>query len=83
MAAINTGLQSAAVPSATRYLAMRGSKVPGMAKVPDPVEPLLLCPKCKTEMLVFGIEPEKPGRDLYTFECPACRHLEVRGASTV
>ena len=54
-----------------------------MAKVPDPAEPLLLCPKCKTEMRVFGVEPEQPGRDLYTFEFPACRHLEVRGASTV
>jgi hypothetical protein len=53
------------------------------AKTPHPAEPLLLCPKCKTEMRVFGIEPEKLGRDLYTFECPACLHLEVRGASTV
>jgi hypothetical protein len=50
--------------------------------MPEPAEPLLLCPKCKTEMRVFGIEPEKPGRDLYTFECPACLHLEVRGVST-
>jgi hypothetical protein len=33
-------------------------------------------------MRVFGIEPEKPGRDLYTFECPTCRSLEVRGVST-
>ena len=50
--------------------------VPGMAKALDPVEPLLLCRKCQTEMRVFGIEPEKPGRDLYTFECRACGHLE-------
>lgn len=56
--------------------------VPGMAKALDPVEPLLLCRKCQTEMRVFGIEPEKPGRDLYTFECRACGHLEVRGATT-
>ena len=57
--------------------------VPAMVKAPDPVEPLLLCPKCQTEMRVFGIEAEKPGRELYTFECPRCRHLEVRGVSTV
>ena len=53
-----------------------------MAKAPNAVEPLLLCSKCKTEMRVFGIEAEKPGRDLYTFECPACHHLEVRGVRT-
>ena len=41
--------------------------------------PLLLCPKCNGEMLLFGIEPEGPKRDLYTFECEKCGHLEVRG----
>ncbi len=44
-----------------------------------PVEPLLLCPLCKIEMRLFGIEQVTAGRDLYTFECVACGGLEVRG----
>jgi hypothetical protein len=43
-------------------------------------EPLLLCPKCKVEMCLLGIEAESDKRDLYTFECNACGGLEVRGA---
>ena len=34
-----------------------------MAKAPDAAAPLLLCPECKTEMRLFGIEAENPGRD--------------------
>jgi hypothetical protein len=49
--------------------------------LPDaPAEPLLLCPKCKVEMCLLGIEAESEKRDLYTFECSACGGLEVRGA---
>ena len=44
-----------------------------------PIEPLLLCPRCNIEMCLFGIESESDKRDLYTFECFACRGLEVRG----
>ena len=44
-----------------------------------PIEPLLLCPRCKIEMCLFGIESESAKRDLYTFECVACGGLEVRG----
>jgi hypothetical protein len=44
-----------------------------------PIEPLLLCPFCKVEMRLFGIEAESDKRDLYTFECVACGGLEVRG----
>jgi hypothetical protein len=48
---------------------------------PDaPVESLLLCPQCKIEMCLLGIEAESDKRDLYTFECTACGGLEVRGA---
>jgi Zn-finger nucleic acid-binding protein len=53
-----------------------------MARRPpsDPaIKPLLSCPKCRIEMRLFGIEPENEFRDLYTFECPKCRGLEVRG----
>jgi hypothetical protein len=35
------------------------------------------CPKCGTAMLLFGIEPEKPGFELLSFDCPQCRHIEV------
>jgi Zn-finger nucleic acid-binding protein len=40
---------------------------------------MLLCPKCKIEMHLLGIESESDKRDLYTFECSACGGLEVRG----
>jgi hypothetical protein len=43
----------------------------------------MLCPTCATEMRLLGIESENPARDLYTFECPKCERLEVRGVSTV
>jgi hypothetical protein len=39
---------------------------------------LIRCPKCKHEMLLLGIEPERATRDLYTFECDKCGTLEVR-----
>ena len=44
-----------------------------------PVEPLVLCPTCKAEMRLFGVEPESDIRDLFTFECVECGGLEVRG----
>ena len=51
-----------------------------MVPQPDPVaKALLLCPKCRVEMRLFGVEAESPERDLYTFECPKCGSLEVRG----
>jgi hypothetical protein len=40
---------------------------------------LLICPTCKREMLLFGVEPDGPKRDVYTFECDKCGHVEVRG----
>jgi len=46
---------------------------------PSSVEPLILCPVCKVEMRLFGIEPETAIRDLFTFECDKCGRLEVRG----
>ena len=49
-----------------------------MSKDPKPLEPLLRCPLCKIEMRLIGIEPEKAGRELYTFECLKCERLEVR-----
>jgi predicted nucleic-acid-binding Zn-ribbon protein len=30
------------------------------------------CTKCGTRTLLVGIEAEKPGFDLNTFECPKC-----------
>jgi hypothetical protein len=45
----------------------------------QPVKPLLVCPSCRVEMRLFGIEQESDKRDVYTFECAACGGLEVRG----
>jgi hypothetical protein len=44
---------------------------------PDP-QPLILCPRCKLEMRLLGIEPYNSGLELFTFECTRCGHLEVR-----
>ena len=73
-----------------RKTARKGSK----AKRSKPIEPvgtavqgfvgvrpaaLILCPRCKLEMRLFGIEPESKIRDVFTFECCTCGQLEVRG----
>ena len=35
------------------------------------------CTKCGTKTLLVGIESEKPGYDLNTFECPSCGQFET------
>ena len=35
------------------------------------------CEKCNTRMALTRIEPNGPGHDRRTFECPACEHYEV------
>jgi predicted RNA-binding Zn-ribbon protein involved in translation (DUF1610 family) len=40
------------------------------------------CPKCGTGMLLFGIEPERPGYELHSFECPKCLNIETRTGKT-
>ena len=35
------------------------------------------CPKCRTTMRLFGIEAERPGYELRSFECPKCNHIEI------
>jgi hypothetical protein len=35
------------------------------------------CSECGTATLLVGIEPERPGYDLHTFECPDCEHFET------
>jgi len=35
------------------------------------------CTECGTPTLLFGIEPERPGYELITFECPKCKHIET------
>jgi DNA-directed RNA polymerase subunit M/transcription elongation factor TFIIS len=35
------------------------------------------CNKCGATMLLARIEPDKPGHDLRTFECPKCEHSET------
>jgi hypothetical protein len=48
-----------------------------MSDTPE-IEPLLLCPNCKVEMRLFGIESESPVCDLYSFECVMCGRIEAR-----
>jgi hypothetical protein len=31
-----------------------------------------LCPKCGAQMMLTRIEPDSPGRERHTFECPGC-----------
>jgi predicted RNA-binding Zn-ribbon protein involved in translation (DUF1610 family) len=35
------------------------------------------CPKCGAKMRLFGIEPERPGFELHSFECPDCGHIQT------
>jgi predicted RNA-binding Zn-ribbon protein involved in translation (DUF1610 family) len=35
------------------------------------------CPDCGMRMNLFGIEPEKPGHELYTFACPSCAAVQT------
>lgn len=35
------------------------------------------CSKYGTGMRLFGIEPDKPGLELLSFECPGCQHIET------
>ena len=41
---------------------------------PDTIRPE--CQKCGTQMLLARVEPDSPGRELRTFECPVCKHSE-------
>jgi len=50
-----------------------------MADTLTTIPPLIICPACDREMRLFGIEPESIKRDIFTFECVSCGHLEVRG----
>jgi Zn finger protein HypA/HybF involved in hydrogenase expression len=36
------------------------------------------CSKCGTRMMLFGIEAERPGYELHSFECPKCQNIETR-----
>jgi transcription elongation factor Elf1 len=33
-----------------------------------------MCPRCGARMWIARIEPDEPGRDRRTFECPECDH---------
>ena len=35
-----------------------------------------LCPKCATQMHIARIDPDQPGFERHTFECPACQYSE-------
>jgi tRNA(Ile2) C34 agmatinyltransferase TiaS len=34
-----------------------------------------VCPKCETRMWLSRIEPDVPGHDKRTFECPRCENV--------
>ena len=36
-----------------------------------------LCSRCGTQSRLVGIEPDKPGHELKTFECPKCQHFDT------
>jgi transcription elongation factor Elf1 len=42
-----------------------------------PINERLECPECSALTYLAIIEPEKPGFDLRTFECPRCQHVET------
>jgi ribosomal protein S27AE len=35
------------------------------------------CPKCAAQMYLARIDPDEPGFDRRTFECPRCQHVEI------
>lgn len=45
---------------------------------PSGIEPLILCPSCRSEMRLFGIESHSSTHDLLTFECASCGDVEAR-----
>jgi hypothetical protein len=36
-----------------------------------------ICSKCGTATILVGLEPERPGYELQTFQCPNCEHFET------
>jgi len=38
------------------------------------------CSECGTATVLVGIEAERPGYDLHTFQCPKCEHFETSSA---
>ncbi len=57
---------------------LQSSKLSEKQTSEPPVEPLILCPRCRAEMRLLGIEAQSETRDFYTFECSRCRRFEVR-----
>ena len=35
------------------------------------------CSECGSATVLVGIEPERPGYELHTFQCPNCEHFET------
>ena len=35
------------------------------------------CSECGTATVLVGIEPERPGYELHTFQCPKCENFEL------
>ena len=43
----------------------------------SPIDARPDCQQCAAQMYLARIEPEEPGHDLRTFECPRCQHIET------
>ena len=63
----------------SQTLEERGSERAKRTSDTSNVEPLMLCPDCKTDMLLFGSEQESACRDVFSFECAWCGRIEARG----
>jgi hypothetical protein len=48
---------------------------PATPRSKSPIQPN--CPECQTRMRLFGIEPEAPGHELYSYECSECERIET------
>jgi hypothetical protein len=33
------------------------------------------CPRCRAQMMLVSVEPERPSVDLHMFQCAVCNHV--------
>jgi transcription elongation factor Elf1 len=60
---------STPIPGRPHAFTMAKPKIPELPKDPQ-------CPQCGSMMWIAQAEPEKPGYEKRTFECPRCHHVE-------
>jgi hypothetical protein len=52
-----------------------------MPELTPPISPARPCPKCSTHMDLTRTGLGRPGFDLWTFACSACKHFECVGVT--